>query len=87
MLRIIYSKKGKIIHVTFKLKNPETAALSGEFKSWSLQKNPMKNLKNGSFSVTPSLKARTCQSRQRSVVRDALISISVFTTKLEKLIL
>jgi hypothetical protein len=54
MLRIIYSKKGKIIHVTFKLKNPETAALSGEFKSWSLQKNPMKNLKNGSF-LSPSL--------------------------------
>lgn len=60
MLRKNYSKTGKICRVTFKYKNPENAevaALAGEFNSWSLQENPMKKLRGGSFSVTLSLQA------------------------------
>lgn len=60
MLKKSYSKTGKICRVTFKYNNPEnaeTAALAGMFNSWSIQENPMKRLKNGSFSVTLSLQA------------------------------
>ena len=60
MLRKSYSKTGKICRVTFNYNNPEnaeTAALAGEFNNWSLQENPMKKLKNGSFSATLSLPA------------------------------
>ena len=49
MLRKNYSKTGKICRVTFKYKNPENAeiaALTGEFKGWSLQENPMKKLRH-----------------------------------------
>ena len=55
-----YSKSGKICRVTFKYNNPdssESALVVGEFNSWSFQENPMKKLKNGSFSVTLSLQA------------------------------
>jgi len=55
-----YSKSGKICRVTFKCNNPdsyENATVVGEFNSWSFQENPMKKLKNGSFSVTISLQA------------------------------
>ena len=55
-----YSKSGKICRVTFKYNNPEgseNAVLVGEFNGWLLQKNPMKKLKNSSFSVTISLQA------------------------------
>ena len=55
-----YSKSGKICRVTFKYNNSnssENAVLVGEFNSWSFQENPMKKLKNGSFSVTLSLEA------------------------------
>ena len=58
MLKKNYSKTGKICRVTFKYKNPEnaeTAALAGGFNNWSFQENPMKKLKDGSFSVTLSL--------------------------------
>ena len=58
MLSKSYSKTGKICRVTFKYSNPEkaeTASLSGKFNSWSLVENPMKKLKNGSFSITISL--------------------------------
>ena len=58
MLSKSYSKTGKICRVTFKYSNPEkaeTAALSGTFNDWSLTDNPMKRLKNGSFSLTISL--------------------------------
>lgn len=60
MLSKNYSKTGKICRVTFKYSNPEqaeTAVLSGTFNSWSLTDNPMKRLKNGSFSLTISLQA------------------------------
>lgn len=60
MLSKNYSKTGKICRVTFKCKNPvnaEIAILAGEFNSWSSHENPMKKLKDGSFSVTLSLLA------------------------------
>jgi len=55
-----YSKTGTICRVTFKYNNSdsfENAVIVGEFNSWSVQENPMKKLKNGSFSVTLSLQA------------------------------
>lgn len=55
-----YSKSGKICRVTFKYNNPnssESAIVVGEFNNWSLHENPMRKLKNGSFSVTLSLQA------------------------------
>lgn len=58
MLKKNYSKSGRICRVTFKYNNSEVcenAALVGDFNNWSLQENPMKKLKNGSFSVTLSL--------------------------------
>ena len=60
MLKKSYSKTGKVCRVTFKYNNPEnaeTAALAGQFNNWSLEDNPMKKLKDGSFSVTLSLQA------------------------------
>lgn len=60
MFKKNYSKTGTICRVTFKYNNPgsfENAAIVGEFNSWSAQENPMKKLKNGSFSVTLSLQA------------------------------
>jgi len=60
VLKKNYSKTGKICRVTFKYKNSENAEiaiLAGEFNSWSSQENPMKKLKDGSFSVTLSLQA------------------------------
>lgn len=60
MIKKNYSKSGKICRVTFKYNNPagnDIAALVGDFNNWSSQENPMKKLKNGSFSVTISLQA------------------------------
>ncbi len=60
MLKKNYSKSGKICRVTFKYDNSESsknAVLVGEFNKWSLQENPMKKLKDGSFSATLSLQA------------------------------
>jgi 1,4-alpha-glucan branching enzyme len=60
MIKKNYSKSGKICRVTFKYNNSDKygdATLAGEFNSWSFQENPMKKLKNGSFSVTISLQA------------------------------
>ena len=60
MLKKSYSKTGKVCRVTFKYNNPEnaeTAAIAGEFNDWSLTENPMKKLKNGTFSATLSLEA------------------------------
>lgn len=60
MIKKNYSKSGKICRVTFKYSNPvdnDIAALVGDFNNWSSQENPMKKLKNGSFSVTISLQA------------------------------
>jgi 1,4-alpha-glucan branching enzyme len=59
MLKKNYTKTGKSCRVTFKYPNgeeAETAVLAGEFNGWELGATPMKKLKNGSFSVTVSLK-------------------------------
>jgi len=58
MLKKSYSKTGTVCRVTFKYENEEkakTAVLAGDFNGWSLQKTPMKKLKDGSFSATLSL--------------------------------
>ncbi len=58
MLKKNYSKTGNVCRVTFKLPadvGAETAALCGEFNDWDHSANPMKRLKDGSFSVTMSL--------------------------------
>lgn len=55
-----YTKSKKKCRVTFKLSeevNSETAALCGEFNDWDVAANPMKKLKDGSFSATVSLEA------------------------------
>ena len=60
MLKKSYTKTGKICRVTFKLPadvGAQTAALCGEFNDWDAAANPMKQLKDGSFSVTTSLTA------------------------------
>jgi 1,4-alpha-glucan branching enzyme len=60
MLKKNYSKTGSVCRVTFKLPaevSAETAALCGEFNEWDTGAEPMKKLKDGSFSVTVSLDA------------------------------
>ena len=60
MLKKSYTKTGKSCRVTFKYPNEEaadSAVLAGEFNEWSQEATPMKKLKNGTFSVTVSLKA------------------------------
>lgn len=60
MLKKNYTKTKKKCRVTFKYANTEqadSAALAGDFNDWSLTDNPMKKLKNGSFSLTVSLDA------------------------------
>lgn len=58
MLKKNYTKSGNSCRVTFKYPNEEQAdsvALAGEFNDWSLEANPMKQLKDGSYSVTVTL--------------------------------
>lgn len=60
MLKKNYTKTGKSCRVTFKLPadvDAETAVLCGDFNEWSETANPMKKLKDGSFSVTVSIPA------------------------------
>lgn len=60
MLMKSYSKTGAKCRVTFKLPaevNAETAVIVGEFNDWSKEGEPMKKLKDGSFSGTVSLDA------------------------------
>jgi len=55
-----YSKTGRKCRVTFKLPaevEAEQVALCGEFNDWDPEANPMKQLKDGSFSVTLSVDA------------------------------
>ncbi len=59
MLKKSYTKNGTCCRVTFKYPNEEqaeSAVLAGDFNSWSPAVRPMRKLKNGSFSVTISLK-------------------------------
>jgi len=58
MLKKSYTKTGAKCRVTFKLPaevQAETAVLCGEFNEWDTTSNPMKRLKDGSFSATISL--------------------------------
>ena len=58
MLLKSYSKTGKKCRVTFKLPaevNAENVALVGDFNDWDEEANPMKKLKDGSFSAQVSL--------------------------------
>lgn len=60
MLKKSYSKTGAKCRVTFKLPaevEASTVALCGEFNDWNPDTNPMKQLKDGSYSVTVSLDA------------------------------
>ena len=60
MLMKSYSKTGTKCRVTFKLAaevGAETAVLCGEFNEWDEAANPMKKLKDGSFSAQLSLDA------------------------------
>lgn len=60
MLKKSYSKSGSVCRVTFKLPaevGAETAVLVGEFNNWDTGAEPMKQLKDGSFSQTVSLDA------------------------------
>lgn len=60
MLKKSFSKTGTTCRVTFKYENEEnaeTAVVAGDFNDWSLHANPMKKLKDGSFSATISLPA------------------------------
>lgn len=60
MLRKSYSKTGDYCRVTFKLPvevKAETAVLCGDFNDWNEDSHPMKQLKDGSFSLTLSVSA------------------------------
>ena len=60
MLTKNYTKTGNYCRVTFRLPaevGAETAALCGEFNGWNQAANPMKKLKDGSFSATVSLES------------------------------
>lgn len=59
MIRKNYSSTGKVCRVTFSVPadvGAETARVCGEFNEWSKAGHPMKRRKDGSFSVTVSLK-------------------------------
>jgi 1,4-alpha-glucan branching enzyme len=58
MLSKNYTKSGKLCRVTFRLPaevEAESAMLCGDFNDWDPQAQPMKRLKDGSFSATVSL--------------------------------
>ncbi|MCC6604869.1 MAG: isoamylase early set domain-containing protein [Anaerolineae bacterium] len=60
MLKKSFTKSGDSCRVTFKLPaevHAETVHLCGEFNEWSPTSHPMKQLKDGSFSLTLSLDA------------------------------
>ena len=54
-----YTKTGRSCRVTFELPpgiNAQTACLCGDFNQWSQDSHPMKRRKDGSFTITISLK-------------------------------
>lgn len=58
MLSKSYSKTGQVCRTTFRLPaevGAQEVALCGEFNDWDAEANPMKQLKDGSFSATVSL--------------------------------
>ena len=59
MVKKSYSKTGRSCKVTFELPpdvNAEKATVYGDFNEWNGDKHVMKRLKDGSFSLTVSLK-------------------------------
>jgi len=59
MLTKSYAKSGKTCRVTFKLPKGNavsSAALCGSFNDWDVSSHPMKPLRDGSFTVSLSLK-------------------------------
>ncbi len=57
MLKKPFLKMGKIYQRTFKLSsqvNAATVALCGEFNNWYFENKQLKQLKDGSFSITVS---------------------------------
>lgn len=59
MIKKDYSKTGRACKVTLELPpavQADTAALCGEFNEWDPDANQMKRRKDGSFSITVSLK-------------------------------
>ena len=55
-----YTKTGAFCRVTFRIPaeaGAGTASLCGDFNDWNRQSHPMKQLKNGGFSITVSLPA------------------------------
>lgn len=59
MLKKEYTKTGRSCRVTFNLPaevNAQNACLCGEFNDWDQNSHPMKRAKDGSFSLTISLK-------------------------------
>ena len=59
MLKKEYTKTGRSCRVTFNLPaevNAQTACLCGEFNDWDQSSHPMKRAKDGSFSLTISIK-------------------------------
>ncbi len=60
MLKKTYSKTGKICRVTFQVPAEVAAqqvALAGEFNDWDTGAIPLRKRRNGSFSVTISLRS------------------------------
>jgi 1,4-alpha-glucan branching enzyme len=58
MISKYYTKSGQICRATFKLPaevDAEEAFLVGDFNAWDREADPMKKLKDGSFSLTISL--------------------------------
>lgn len=59
MIKKAYSKTGRSCRVTFELPpevNAQTARLCGDFNEWDTTSHPMKRRKDGSFTLTISLK-------------------------------
>jgi 1,4-alpha-glucan branching enzyme len=59
MMKKAYTETGRSCRVTFELPgqvSAETVALCGEFNEWDPTQHPMKRRKDGSFSLTISLK-------------------------------
>ena len=59
MIKKTYSSTGNVCRVTFRVPadvHAETAHVCGEFNEWDRTGHPMKRRKDGSFSVTLSLK-------------------------------
>ncbi|HET6447354.1 MAG TPA: isoamylase early set domain-containing protein [candidate division Zixibacteria bacterium] len=59
MLKKNYSKTGSVCRVTFKMPaaDADSVSLCGDFNAWNEEADPMKKLKDGSYSATVTLDA------------------------------